>query len=78
MACRPARSTTWSKALGVASGISKSEVSRIRAQLDGDLEAFRNRPLDHVTFPYVFADATYVKAGCAGASSLGPWWWPPE
>lgn len=50
------------KALGVASGISKSEVSRICAQLDTDLEAFRTRPLDHVEFPYVFSDATYVKS----------------
>ena len=54
------------KALGVASGISKSEVSRICAELDRDLEAFRNRPLDHVEFPYVFADATYVKARVNG------------
>jgi putative transposase len=54
------------KALGVASGISKSEVSRICAELDRDLEAFRNRRLDHVEFPYVFADATYVKARVGG------------
>jgi transposase-like protein len=31
-------------ALGVGSGISKSEVSRICAELDRDLDAFRNRP----------------------------------
>ena len=54
------------KALGVVSGISKSEVSRICAELDGDLEAFRNRPLSHVAFPYVFADATYVKGRVRG------------
>ncbi|HUP87024.1 MAG TPA: IS256 family transposase [Acidimicrobiales bacterium] len=54
------------KALGVASGISKSEVSRICTQLDTDLEAFRNRPLDHVEFRYVFADATYVKGRVNG------------
>lgn len=53
-------------ALGVGTGISKSEVSRICAQLDGDLEAFRNRPLDHVEFPYVFADATYLKGRVDG------------
>jgi transposase-like protein len=53
-------------ALGVGSGISKSEVSRICAQLDTDLEVFRNRPLDHVAFPYVFADATYVKGRVNG------------
>ena len=53
-------------ALGVGSGISKSEVSRICADLDGDLEKFRNRALDHVEFPYVFADATYVKGRVNG------------
>jgi putative transposase len=53
------------KALGAASGISKSEVSRICAELDGDLEAFRTRPLEG-GFPYVFADATYVKARVRG------------
>ena len=53
-------------ALGVGSGISKSEVSRICAELDRDLDAFRNRRLDHVEFPYVFADATYVKGRVNG------------
>lgn len=38
------------QALGVGSGISQSEVSRICSQLARDLE-FRNRPLDHVEFP---------------------------
>ena len=54
------------KALGVASGISKSEVSRICSELDRDLKAFRDRPLDHVAFPYVFLDATYVKGRVRG------------
>jgi putative transposase len=53
------------KALGAASGISKSEVSRICAELDRDLEAFRTRRLEG-DFPYVFADATYVKARVNG------------
>jgi putative transposase len=53
------------KALGAASGISKSEVSRICAELDRDLEAFRTRRLEG-EFPYVFADATYVKARVGG------------
>jgi len=48
-------------ALGISSGISKSEVSRICAQLDEDVAAWRSRPLDHLTFPYVFLDATYCK-----------------
>jgi putative transposase len=49
-------------ALGVQAGISKSEVSRICVELDQSLEAFRTRPLGHAEFPYVFLDATYVKA----------------
>ena len=48
-------------ALGVASGISKSEVSRICAGLDVEVAAFRERTLNHTTFPYVFLDATYCK-----------------
>ena len=48
-------------ALGAASGISKSEVSRICAGLDTEMTAFRARRLDHVEFPYVFADATFLK-----------------
>ena len=43
-------------------GISKSEVSRICAQLDEDVAAWRTRPLDEIAFPYVFLDATYCKA----------------
>jgi putative transposase len=42
-------------------GISKSEVSRICAQLDGEVAAWRARPLDEQAFPYVFLDATYCK-----------------
>ena len=47
-------------ALGIGSGISKSEVSRICAGLDEIVEAFRTRQLDHVEFPYVYLDATYL------------------
>jgi putative transposase len=53
-------------ALGLESGISKSEVSRICGELDTTLEAFRTRPLSHVLFPYVLLDATYVKARVGG------------
>jgi putative transposase len=49
-------------ALGIDAGISKSEVSRICAELDGVVATFRERRLDHTRFPYVFLDATYVKA----------------
>ena len=50
------------RALGIDAGISKSEVSRICGELDVVVGAFRERRLDHVAFPYVFLDATYVKA----------------
>ena len=50
------------QALGIDAGISKSEVSRICTELDGLMAAFRSRQLDHVRFPYIFLDATYVKA----------------
>jgi transposase-like protein len=49
-------------ALGIDAGISKSEVSRICAELDAVVATFRDRPLGHTRFPYVFLDATYVKA----------------
>jgi putative transposase len=48
------------RALGVSSGISKSTVSRICEQLDEEVAAFRDRGLDHIDFPYVFVDATYL------------------
>ena len=47
-------------AMGVDTGISKSEVSRICAGLDERVDAFRNRTLGHTAFPYVYLDATYV------------------
>ncbi len=51
------------KALGADTGISKSEVSRICADLDTEVGAFRDRSLAGQAFPYVFLDATYCKAG---------------
>jgi putative transposase len=50
------------RALGIDSGISKSTVSRICAELDTEVAAFRDRRLDHTTFPYLWLDATYLKA----------------
>ena len=49
------------QALGVDAGISKSEVSRICKEMDAELEGFRTRDFTY-PFPYVFLDATYVKA----------------
>lgn len=48
------------KALGM-DGISKSRVSELCEELDEQVERFRNRPLEG-THPYVWIDATYVKA----------------
>ena len=50
------------KALGADTGISKSEVSRICADLDTEVGGFRDRSLAEQQFPYVFLDATYCKA----------------
>src|SRR4051812_42230067 len=50
------------KALGADTGISKSEVSRICADLDEEVGAFRDRSLAEQGYPYVFLDATYCKA----------------
>ena len=48
------------KALGMT-GISKSRVSEVCKELDEEVERFRNRELEG-SYPYVWVDATYVKA----------------
>lgn len=48
------------RAMG-GSGISKSEVSRLVEEIDGRVNAFLARPLEG-EWPYVWIDATYVKA----------------
>ena len=55
------------EALGVGTGISKSEVSRICSGLDEVVGAFRTRSLDHIGFPYVYLDATYLNVRVAAA-----------
>ena len=50
------------RALGCESGVSKSTVSRICKGIDDEVTAFRTRPLDHIAMPYVYLDATYIKA----------------
>jgi transposase-like protein len=50
------------RALGIDAGIGKSEVSRICGELDEHVGAFRDRSLGHSAFPYLFLDATYLKA----------------
>jgi transposase-like protein len=52
------------RAMG-GTGISKSEVSRLVEEIDGRVNAFLTRPLEG-EWPYVWIDATYVKAREAG------------
>ena len=47
-------------------GISKSQVSLLCQELDAEVERFRTRPLGEATYPYVWLDATYVKARTNG------------
>ena len=47
------------KALGM-SGVSKSQVSRLCADIDERVTAFLERPLEG-DWPYLWIDATYVK-----------------
>ena len=47
------------KAMG-ASGISKSQVSRLCAEIDDRVQAFLDRPIEG-DWPYLWIDATYVK-----------------
>ncbi|GHE79655.1 hypothetical protein GCM10018771_71930 [Streptomyces cellulosae] len=74
------------KALGCDAGISQSEVSRMCADLGGQLDAFRTRPLDHIRLPGLFFGVWVLRrqddaveytismsAGfCVTASSAGP------
>jgi transposase-like protein len=53
------------QALGLQ-GVSKSQVSALCGELDGEVEQFRTRPLEEARYPYVWLDATYVKARVAG------------
>src|SRR5919106_377277 len=52
------------KALGMA-GISKSQVSRLCAEIDERVRTFLERPLEG-DWPYLWIDATYVKVREAG------------
>ena len=52
------------KAMGM-SGISKSQVSRLCAEIDERVNAFLGRPLEG-DWPYLWIDATYVKTREAG------------
>ncbi len=58
------------KALGADTGISKSEASRICADLDAEVAAFRDRSLAEQAFPYVFLDAIYCQGAGQPAGGL--------
>jgi putative transposase len=47
-------------------GISKSQVSALCADLDVEVERFRSRPLGEASYPYIWLDATYLKARTNG------------
>jgi putative transposase len=63
------------KALGMR-GISKSRVSELCEEHDEEVERFRNRPLEGA-YPYVWVDATYLKARqdgrVASTAVVSPW-----
>lgn len=52
------------KAMG-ASGVSKSQVSRLCEEIDGKVKAFLERPIEG-DWPYLWIDATYLKVRCGG------------
>ena len=59
------------KAMGM-SGISKSQVSRLCEEIDERVQAFLDRPIEG-DWPYLWIDATYVKAHrSAGGAKGGP------
>ena len=47
-------------------GFSKSTVSRLAGELDGDLAAWRDRRLDDVAYPYLVIDARYEHVRIGG------------
>ena len=49
-----------------ATGMSKSEVSRMAADLDEQVADFRERRLDDVVWPYLWLDALYLKVRQGG------------
>jgi transposase-like protein len=52
------------KAMG-AGGVSKSQVSRLCAEIDERVQAFLNRPLEGA-WPYLWLDATYIRVRDGG------------
>ncbi len=50
----------WVAALDSQSGISKSQVSLICADIDLQVQAFLNRPLECLSYAYLYLDSTYL------------------
>jgi hypothetical protein len=65
-------------ALGVESGVSKSQVSRICAGLDVEIARFRERTLTHTTFPYVSSMRRTARSGSGRTWPRMRWSWRPE
>jgi len=63
--------------LGV-DGISKSQVSRVCAELDELVAAWRDRPLDAGPYPFVWLDALAMRSARAGGCATPRCWWPPQ
>ncbi len=61
------------QSLGLDAGISKSTVSRISAELDESLEAFRTRSLAHVESPTCSPTRPTSRPGSMAGWCLGPW-----
>ncbi|WP_035758682.1 IS256 family transposase [Granulicoccus phenolivorans] len=57
------------RALGNDTGISRSTVSRICAEIDDTVQEFLHRRIDHTWFPYLFLDATYLDVRIRGRVS---------
>lgn len=49
--------------LGESAPLSSNTLVRIKMEWQGDYEAWRNRPLEHERFVYVWADGIYLGAG---------------
>ncbi len=59
-------------ALGIEQGVSKSEVSRICAELDAVVRPFRERRLDHVGFPYSRTSIRGRTGSCSSTRARSP------
>ena len=61
------------RALGADTGISRSEVSRICADLDAEVTAFRDRSLAETALPYLFLDGPTARPGSIAGWSPRRW-----